>query len=176
MTGRPESERGSAAKAGAPDPAPEDLGPPPLLDLGIAAISLCGGVALIVYAQGFRAMIPNTVIGPGLLLTVCGAVFTLLSGFMGLRAVRQLRQVGQRMPDWSTLLFAALVPGLLVATLALTPLVGFLPAAALASFALMKASGARWLTALVATVLLSAAVYGAFVEIMRVPLPGGALF
>ncbi|MHC5653449.1 tripartite tricarboxylate transporter TctB family protein [Stappia sp. ICDLI1TA098] len=175
MTSRPSTTDDSApASAGASPPGPSQTSP--LLDLVIAGVSLAMGVALVIHAQDYRAMIPRTVIGPGLLLTICGVVFTGLGVTMGLGAVRRLPVGAPRGAAPQSLRFALLVPALLVAALAATPAIGFLPAAALSAFVLMKASGARWLPALGATLVLGAAVHLAFAEVMRVPLPAGSLF
>lgn len=145
---------------------------PPALDMAIGAVVLAGGVGLVAYAAGFSAMIPNTVIGPGLLLEICGAVFVLTGAAIGLSGFR-LRRVG---PMPSAGMFALLVPALLAAILILTPMLGFPVVGAVATMLYIRASGAGWGGAVVAAAVLTAAVYLAFTQIMRVPLPLGTLF
>ena len=176
----------------APDSARGDAGPvqdaadpaPPLLDLALGLAAVVCGVAIFVYAGGFRPTIPNTLIGPALMMQVCGVVFALCgAGMMSAAGRRRSRPVsrtgGVRMPLREQLgehRFAPVPVILLIAVLAATPWLGFLVAAGLATLLFVRAGGASWIGATVTATILCCAVWLAFGQVMRVPLPQGAWF
>lgn len=146
-------------------------------DLGLASVSMLGGVALFLHARSFSPMIPGTVIGPGLLLEICGVIFAICGIAIGIAALRRLAagrpgSLAGEPPLWRL----AAVPALLAAVMLLTPYAGFLLAGALMTLVFIRLGGATWLGAGAASVVLSAVIWFAFTIVMRVPLPTGLWF
>ena len=175
MQGRPTRTGTAPAPEGT---LPEDeQGPAPLLDLllGLAFVGL--GVVFWTASANMRVMIPNTVIGPALLPRVCATVFAGLGLILALRALAGLSRTGLPAgwrPDPGAP--AVLVPVLLGLVVLGVPWLGFLTTSVLAGTVLMAAQGARWPLALAVSIALAAVIYLSFSQMMRIPLPRGALF
>lgn len=153
---------------------------PARLDLGFGLVFAVGGAALFVASRSFAVMIPGTPIGPGLMPAICGLVFMLCGAGLAIGAIRRLR-AGEIFVDSEdnaagSLGFALLVVGGLALVVAATPYLGFIVTAALYSFAVTMAGGARGWGAALSAVLVTLGVYALFSGFMRVPLPAGLLF
>lgn len=156
----------------------DEAASPPALDAGLGLAFALGGVALLVASGRFTPMVPDTRIGPGFMPFICAIVFMVLGAvlaFSGLRRMRSGEAVAQGEPG-GTLAYGAVVMGGLVLVVVLTPWLGFILASTLYSLAVTRAGGGGWIGSAVMAFAVTMLVYLLFSQLMRVPLPGFALF
>lgn len=159
---------------------PQGADSPPLLDLGLGVVFAVAGAGLFAASRGFPVMIPGTPVGPGLIPSICGAVFMIFGVLLALSAGRKLRAglvfTDTEDNETGSLPFALLVIGGLALVIFATPYLGFVAVAAAYSFAVTVAGGARWWGAALSAIGVTLLVYVLFSELMRVPLPTGMFF
>jgi putative tricarboxylic transport membrane protein len=147
------------------------------LDVSLGLAFALGGAGFFQAAQGFAPMIPNSVVGPGLLPSICAVVFMIFGALLavnGFRANRIASDFNDREPD--SIMFIVVMIGGLIGVVFLMPLLGFAITAAVFGFVVTWVCRARWWGALTNAVVISGAVYYLFSSVLRVPLPTGTLF
>ena len=159
---------------------PDELDTPPLIDLGLGIGFVALGAVLWCGAQSFPVSIPNTVIGPGLVPSVCGAVFMLggaalaIRAFINVRAGRKGVEAEDEGPG--SLMFSAIVLGGLLFTFLVMPYLGFTLTTGIYAFAVTLAGCTNVMGAALSSALITGATYTLFHILMRVPLPTAGLF
>lgn len=162
------------------EPTLPEVGSPPLVDFGLGLACVIGGLGLFYGSRDFQPMIPETLIGPGFLPSICAVVLAFFGAALCIVSIRNVR-AGARMVDseddsTGSPFFAAVLLGGLVLVILLIPYLGFIVATSLYGFAVTWAGRARWWGAALAAVALTLMVDYLFAEVMRVPLPTGSLF
>lgn len=157
---------------------PPDAPSPPLLDVALGLAFAVGGAALIVASRAFPAMVPGTIVGPGLMPMLCGAIFLIFGGVLSLTAFQRYRRDGnvtEGEVERGSLPFAIVLMGGLVAVVWLADYLGFVVVSFLYSLAVTRAGGARWIYAAILALSVTMLTYVLFSNLMRVPLPRGSL-
>jgi len=154
-------------------------------DVALGVVFALGGLFVLSQALTIRSM-PGMPVGPGLFPTITGAAMALFGLVLAVQAwfapeteEPLLVSEGSEAPPApkSSLLnpFALGILACVAASIVLIPVLGFLIAGTLLTFAVVLISGGRWLTALIFAPVATALVYAAFVYGFRVPLPHGFL-
>jgi amino acid transporter len=149
------------------------------------------GAAAVVGAPGYGILVEGNRVGPGLVPLVAGILVAMLFGAAFVEAMRGARTMqgaggqGPAVRDGHDIFGRTreqrvrqlwIVVGLLLVTLLLVPVIGFLLAFGLFTFVVSTAvEGRPLLQAILISLVAVAAVYAIFVEFLAVPLPGGSL-
>jgi putative tricarboxylic transport membrane protein len=157
-----------------------------LPDLALGLIFALSGAFILSQALAIRGM-PGMPVGPGLFPTITGIgmmVFGALLAFQAWFAPASEANVvvpeadaPQALDTQSSLLnpFSLGILACVVASIVLIPILGFLIAGTLVTFAVVLLGRGRLLTALIFAPVATGLIYAAFVYGFRVPLPHGLL-
>lgn len=166
--------------SGTPEAASQEAASPPSIDAALGLACTLGGVGLFSAAQTFQPMIPDTVIGPGLLPSICALVFMIFGAALTVLSLRSIRAgarfVAAEDDEFGSLGYAAVLLIGLALVVLLMPYLGFIIASSLYAFAVTWAGRARWWVAALSAVAVTLLVYVLFSSLMRVPLPTSSLF
>ncbi|SMC46561.1 tripartite tricarboxylate transporter TctB family protein [Primorskyibacter flagellatus] len=144
-------------------------------DLTLGLLTLLGGIAIYISAIEFQA-IPGQAYGAGTMPRAVALVTGLTGLFMIVKAVME----GERLPglnlaDWtqSPAAIARLVSVLvlIVAYIALSPVLGFLPTAVAVMTIGMLILRVRWWIAVIIALVAAIAIQQSFGRLLLVPLP-----
>jgi putative tricarboxylic transport membrane protein len=146
-----------------------------LSELHLGILSALGGVILLIASAHFAPM-PGQAYGAGTMPRLIGWCSILLGAFMVVTSLRHLPEMLKpHLADWVRVPrlagAAAAVLGTIVFYILFAETLGFIPVSFIGLFALMLILKTRPLTALLASVLTTMAVYYAFSRLLMVPLP-----
>ncbi|MEZ0169353.1 tripartite tricarboxylate transporter TctB family protein [Microvirga sp. TS319] len=162
------------------EPASLEVGSPPLADFGLGLACVLGGLGLFFGSRDFQPMIPDTLIGPGLLPSICAFVLAFFGAALCITSMRNWRAGAQTVDNeedgGGSAFFTMILLGGLVLVILLIPYFGFIITTSLYGFAVTWAGRAKWWGAALSSVALTLVVDYLFAHVMRVPLPTGILF
>lgn len=148
-----------------------------LSDAVLGVLVMLGGAALAWHAQSFPRT-PVQAYGPGFFPTLLGLSLVLCGALLAARGLGA-RQPVLALDAWArspaAWLRIALVPGVVLAYLALAPRAGFLAAAALPTFLMLAFLTRRPVLSAAVAAGTAASMWLVFAEILLVPLPRGPL-
>jgi len=146
-----------------------------LSELHLGVLTALGGIVLL-FASAHFAALPGQAYGAGTMPRLIGWCAILLGCFMVATSLRHLPEMLRpHLADWvrkpRLALSAAACIGVIVFYILFAETLGFLPTSFICLLGLMLALRTGWLTALLASVVTTLAVYYGFSRLLMVPLP-----
>jgi hypothetical protein len=146
------------------------------IELATYAVLAVAGAGVAAGSFSYGLLVDGGLVGPGLLPLVAGVLVFAFSGALLARAWRGQVPVDDAPVEPRRVRVVWVVFGLLLVTLLLAPLIGFLPAFGLFVFVVSRFVERRpWWWSVVVAVLAGVVLYVVFVVFLNVPLPGGPL-
>jgi len=146
-----------------------------LSELHLGVLTAIGGIILL-FASAHFLPLPGQAYGAGTMPRLIGWCAILLGAFMVVTSLRHLPEMLKpHLADWvrtPRLALAALAClAVIVFYILFADALGFIPTSFISLFALMLVLRTGWLTALLASLATTFAVYYAFSRLLMVPLP-----